>query len=310
MLFSLIVIVICFAVFERGSNYLIEGLGSISDRFGISEAVLGASIAAMGSSAPEFASSVFSVAKGHPTIGLGTIFGSAIFNVTVIIGGAGILAKCTIERRVLYRDGLFYLCTVIIAILSVWDGVLSRFEAVSWTIIFFAYFVWLVYDARRGKKVPRESFEYISFRKAIAFLIFGLLAIGLGAHYLVIHVAKISTELGISEAIPSLVLVAIGTSVPDLFVSLKASSKGMGSMAVSNALGSNIFDILAGLGIPFSFPVVNREIVTEIDSSIIILLVSVILALALIRYKWTIAKREGAILVGAYCAYIAFILIF
>ncbi len=153
---SFTIILACLLVFERASNYLVEGLGAISQNFDISEAVLGASIAAMGSSAPEFGSSAFSVAQGHPTIGLGTIIGSAIFNVTVIVGGAAIFGKYMIEKRVLYRDGLFYLFTVLVAILGVMDGELSQIEAISWTVIFLGYLGWLIHDARKGNQCRKN----------------------------------------------------------------------------------------------------------------------------------------------------------
>lgn len=308
MWFSVFIVFLCFVVFERASNYLVEGLGSLSQHFDISEAVLGASLAAMGSSAPEFGSSLFSVIENHPTIGIGTIVGSAIFNVTVIIGGAAIFGKYAVQKRVFYRDGLFYFFTVIIAILSIIDGFLSRTEAILWSLTFFGYIGWLVYDARSGEPVPKEMFECLSLRRATVCIILSLLAIGLAARYLVIHVAMISSEFGISEAIISLVVVAIGTSIPDFFTSVQAARKGMGALAVSNALGSNIFDILAAIGIPFSFRNLT-EIETTVDSSLVVLFISVCLALVLLRINWSISKKEASILIGAYGTYLLLILL-
>ncbi|KXB07580.1 hypothetical protein AKJ54_00075 [candidate division MSBL1 archaeon SCGC-AAA382K21] len=308
MWFSIAVILICLIVFERASNYLIEGLGALSNHFGISEAVLGASVAAMGSSAPEFGSSAFSVIEGHPTIGLGTIVGSAVFNVTVIIGGAALLGKCLIESRVFYRDGLFYLLTVLIAILSVQDGVLSQIESIAWAVVFFCYLAWLVYDAKRGKPVPRETFESMSLRRALIFISLGVLGIAIAARYLIIHVALVTEEWGISQAAISLVILAIGTSIPDFFTSLQAARKGMGSLAVSNALGSNIFDILAALGIPFSFAGTTK-IETMVSTSLLVLLVSVGLVLVILRSNWSVSRKEGMLLLGVYGVYLAFILL-
>lgn len=307
--FSILIVLVCFLVFERGSNYLVEGLGALSNRLSISEAVMGASIAAMGSSMPEFSSSFFSVMEGHPPVGLGTIIGSAIFNITMIIGGAGLLGKCIIEKRVFYRDGLFYLFTVIVAIIGVWDGVLNRFEAIIWTAIFIFYMVWLIFDAKKGKPVPYESLKQLSLRRSVTYVVLSLIAIAIAARYLVIHIVAISSELHISEAIISLVVVAAGTSIPDLFTSLQAARKGMGSLAVSNAIGSNIFDILACLGIPLSLRA-STTVNIALKSSIIALLVSVIVALILLRFRWSITKKEAIILLAIYALYIAFILFF
>ncbi|KXB08116.1 hypothetical protein AKJ58_00860 [candidate division MSBL1 archaeon SCGC-AAA385D11] len=306
---SLLIIAVCFLIFERASNYLVEGLGAISHKFKISEAVMGASIAAIGSSAPEFGSSAFSVIEGHPTIGLGTIIGSAIFNVTVIVGAGAFFGKYAIERRVFYRDGLFYLFTVLIAIAFVWDGSLARFEATLWALVFFGYLAWLIFDARRGKPVPRTSLANLSPRRAFIYVIIGLLAIIIAARYLVIQVADISSSLGISEATFSLVIVAIGTSIPDLFTSVQGARMGMGSLAVSNALGSNIFDILACLGIPFSFSRKPTPIEGPLSISFVALLASVVLVLAVLRNDWSVSKIEAVLLFGVYGVYLGLILI-
>ncbi len=308
MWFPLLVILICFIVFERASNYLVEGLGAISQKFGISEAVLGASIAAMGSSAPEFGSSVFSVVEGYPTIGLGTIVGSAIFNVTVIIGGVGLFGKYVIEKRVFYRDGLFYLFTVFVAFVSVYDGVLSRYEAIFWVLTFIFYMFWLFHDAKKGKLVPKESFSQMSFPKAVLYISVSILAIAIAARYLVTSTAEFSARMGISEAAISLIVIAAGTSVPDFFTSLQAARKGMGSLAVSNALGSNIFDILAAIGIPFSFRG-STEVGIVVDSSIVALFLSVIVLLALLRRGWSITKKEAVILLVIYAVFVVSIVL-
>ncbi len=270
--------------------------------------MLGATIAAMGSSAPEFASSAFSVVQNHPTIGLGTIFGSAIFNATVIIGGSALVGKYMVEKRIIYRDGLFYLLTVGVSVLAVWDGYISRIEAIGWVILFFVYVGLLIHDAKIGKTVPKEEFEETSKLKAIAYVGFGLLLIGIAAHFLISQVSELTSTLGISQSIFSLVVVAIGTSVPDLFTSLQAARRDMGSMAVSNAIGSNIFDILASIGIPFSFRA-TTEVETGISISIFALIISLAIALGLMRYRWEVSKKDGTVLIGVYAAYIALILV-
>jgi cation:H+ antiporter len=308
MWINLIVIVICFVIFERASNYLVEGLGVISRKFIISEAVLGASIAAIGSSAPEFGSSAFSVIEGHPTIGLGTIIGSAIFNITVIVGAVALFGKYKLSKRVFYRDGLFYLLTVVIAVIGVADGNISRIEAILWTLTFLGYLGWLVYDARRGKPVPKEAVRMISMRRAAAYVIGGLIFIALGAWLLVHSVISLAAEAGISEALFSLIVVAVGTSVPDLITSAQAARKGMSSLAVSNAIGSNIFDILACLGIPLSFRA-TTSVQDVAGISIIYLLVSLLLALLVIRVGWELSRRDAGLLFGAYGFYLGLILL-
>lgn len=304
---SAAIIIVSLVVLERGAEYLVEGLGSLSDRFGISEAVVGASIAAVGSSMPEFGSAVFSVVENEPTIGFGTIVGSAIFNITVIIGGSALFGKVVIDRKVIYRDGLFYLFTVLVALFGIRDGVLTRPEAVAWALLFGVYLAWLVYDARRGEPVPNESFEDISTRLSAVYVIGGLVATAVAARYLVVHVESLSVELGVSTAVFSLVAVAAGTSVPDLFTSLRSAQKGMGSLAVANAVGSNIFDILGGLGVPFAFRAAT-SVEESLNLSALALFGSVVLALVVVRWGFSLTRRKGYVLLGAYAAYLAVLL--
>lgn len=301
------IIIASLVVLERGAEYLVEGLGSLSDRFGISESVVGASIAAVGSSMPEFGSAVFSVVENEPTIGFGTIVGSAIFNITVIIGGSALFGKVVIDRKVIYRDGLFYLFTVLVALVGIRDGVLTRSEAIAWALLFGVYLAWLVYDARRGEPVPNESFEDLSTRLSAVYVIGGLVATAVAARYLVVHVESLSLELGISTAVFSLVAVAAGTSVPDLFTSLQSARKGMGSLAVANAVGSNIFDILGGLGVPFAFRAAT-SVEESLNLSALALLGSVVLALVVVRWGFSLTRRKGYVLLGAYAAYLAVLL--
>lgn len=308
MWLDLLIMISCFVIFERASNYLVDGLGVISKKFIISEAVLGASIAAIGSSAPEFGSSAFSVIEGHPTIGLGTIIGSAIFNITVILGAVALLGKYKISKRVFYRDGFFYLLTVVITVIFVADNSISRVEAIIWTLTFLGYLVWLIYDAKRGKPVPEEMVRRISVQRAAAYAIGGVIFIALGAWLLVRSVISLAAEAGISEAMISLIMVAVGTSVPDLITSAQAARKGMASLAVSNALGSNIFDILACLGVPLSFRA-QTSVQDVAGISIAYLLVSLLLALLVIRIGWRLSRRDAGLLFGAYGFYLGLILL-
>jgi len=300
---SAAIILVSLVVLERGADYLVEGLVSLSERFSISEAVIGASVAAMGSSTPEFGASAFSVIENEPTIGFGTIVGSAIFNITVIIGGAALFGKVAVDEKVVYRDGLFYFFTVVVALVGVRDGALTRLEAISWSGLFVVYLGWLVYDARRGEPVPKESFDPLSPVRATVYVVGGLVATAVAARYLVVHVETVSVELGISTALFSLVAVAAGTSVPDLFTSVQSARKGMGSLAVANAVGSNIFDILGALGIPFAFRAVT-EVEASLNLSVVALLASVVLALVVVRVGWSLTKRKGYLLLAAYAAYL------
>lgn len=284
---ALVGILVCIIALERATNYFVDNLGIISRYFHIPGATMGASVAAIGSSAPEFGTSLFSVLEAHPDIGLGTIIGSAIFNITVIIGIVVGFGVNKLDKSIFWRDGLFYLLTVGVVTLGVLDNHVTRFEAIAWSLLFMVYLAWLM----KSLDSNAEPHRNLNIRKSIVYVVFTLVAIGITAYFLVRFTVGFTSEMGISEAMFSLIVVAIGTSIPDLFTSAQAARKGWSSLAISNAIGSNTFDMLICLGIPLSF----REITpihNEIGIAIPYLLISLVLVLILLRF----ADRKASLI--------------
>jgi cation:H+ antiporter len=300
---AFLALLVCFIAFFYLTGLFVSGLGSLAKRFNVPESVAGASVAAMVSSAPEMGASVFSVVEGHTDIGLGTIVGSAIFNITLLIALSFWVRKCVLDEKVLKRDGVYYLFVVIVTVLTIMDGVLTQWEALTWFLLYIVYFIWLFWDAIKGKFVPKEEFKYVSTQKAIFYTGIGVVGIALSADIMVKSTVYITNELGLSQSLFSLIIIAIATSIPDLFVSVQASRNGMGSLAVSNAVGSNIFDILAGIGLPFSFVAVTH-IQGNIGLSALYLLISVFVFLGIIIFRRSLGKKEACVLAAVYFSYI------
>jgi cation:H+ antiporter len=298
-----VALVVCFIAFFYLTNLFVSGLGSLAKRFNVPESVAGASVAAMVSSAPEMGASVFSVIEEHPDIGLGTIVGSAIFNITLLIALSLWVRKCVLDEKVLKRDGVYYLIVVIVTVVTIRDGVLTQWEALTWFLLYIVYFIWLFWDAIKGKFVPKEEFKYVSTRKAIFYTCIGVAGIAVSADIMIKSTVYITNDLGLSQSLFSLIIIAIATSIPDLFVSVQASRKGMGSLAVSNAVGSNIFDILAGIGLPFSFVAVTH-IQGNIGLSALYLLISVFVFLGIIIFRRSLGKKEACVLAAVYVSYL------
>jgi len=145
----------CFIAFFYLTNLFVTGLGTLAKRFNVPESVIGASVAAIVSSSPEMGASVFSVVEGHPDIGIGTIVGSAIFNITLLIALSFWVRKCVLDEKVLKRDGVYYLFVVIVTIVTIWDGVLTHWEALTWFLLYVVYFIWLFRDAIRAVRAQR-----------------------------------------------------------------------------------------------------------------------------------------------------------
>jgi cation:H+ antiporter len=299
----------CFIAFFYLTGLFVSGLGSLAKRFNVPESVVGASVAAIVSSAPELGASVFSVVEGHPDIGLGTIVGSAIFNISLLIAFSLWVRKCVLDEKVLKRDGACYLFVVIVTILTIMDGVLTRWEALTWFLLYLLYFIWLLRDAINGKFVPKEEFKYVSTKKAVFYTGIGIIGIALSADIMVKSAVYVTDALGLSESLFSLIIIAIATSIPDLFVSVEAAKKGMGSLAVSNAVGSNIFDILAGIGLPFSFVAVT-PIHGNIGLSAFYLLLSVFVFLILILFRKRLGKKEACVLAAVYVSYLFIVVLY
>ena len=297
----------CFIAFFYLTNLFVTGLGTLAKRFNVPESVIGASVAAIVSSSPEMGASVFSVVEGHPDIGIGTIVGSAIFNITLLIAFSIWARKCVLDEKVLKRDGAYYLFVVIITIVTIWDGVLTHWEALTWFLLYVVYFIWLFRDAIKGRFVPKEEFKYVPIKRAIFFTGIGIVGIALSADIMVRATVYVTSSLGLSESLFSLIIIAIATSIPDLFVSVGAAKKGMGSLAVSNALGSNIFDILAGIGLPFSFVAVT-SIHGNIELSAFYLLISVLVFLGVIIFRKSLGKKEACVLAAVYISYLFVVL--
>lgn len=305
---AVLVLIGCFVAFFYLTRLFVSGLGSLAKRFNVPESVVGASVAAMVSSAPEMGTSIFSVVEGHPDIGIGTIIGSAIFNISLLIALSFWVRKCVLDEKVLKRDGAYYLFVVIVTIVTIMDGVLTQWEALTWFLLYVVYFIWLFRDAITGKFVPKEEFEYVPTKKAVFYTGIGIGGIALTADIMVRSTVHITNSLGISEALFSLIIIAIATSIPDLFVSVEAARNGMGSLAVSNAVGSNIFDILAGIGLPFSF-VAATSVYGNIGLSAIYLLVSVFVFLGVITFRKSLGKKEACVLAAVYLSYLFIVIL-
>ncbi|MFB6162983.1 MAG: calcium/sodium antiporter [Halococcoides sp.] len=299
-----VAVVLSFVLFEYVTDYFVDGIGNIGRVFDVPDAVLGASVAAVGSSLPELFTSLSSMLIDHPAIGLGTIVGSAVFNITVIIAAAGWVRECEIDPHVLFRDMVVYAAVVLVMGIAIYDGTVSRLEAVVWLASYGLYFWWLVRDARRGEYVPQEDVPTLSHARAAGYLVVGLVGISVLSHILVESSLVITDFFGLRESVFALIVIAAGTSVPDTFTSVTAARKGMGSMAVTNAVGSNIFDILVGLGLPLSILARSTAVEGNVITSVGVLFGSVVLAGALLKWGNSITRRDGVVLTVFYIVFV------
>lgn len=338
-LISIISLVFVFYFLYRiCDQYFIDSLERISQKHNLSSDVAGATLMSIGSSAPELFIVIFSLlhSGSHLAIGTGAIVGSAIFNILVITGAAAIAHKIKLRWQPLLRDMLFYSVSIILLIQTIQDGQVDLPEA---SMLIFIYFIYLAAIVKWKKILPYrnikidftpdtkpktiKSIEKITYsidtfidnifpnrKHYIANFIISIGAIAILSYILVENAIYLSNSLNIPESIVALTILAIGTSVPDLISSISVAKQGNGSMSISNAIGSNTFNILIGLGIPWfivtGFFNQSIEIAPQnLYGSLFLLFASVLFTFIILWLQdWKVTYKAGYVLIGTYILYI------
>jgi cation:H+ antiporter len=314
---GLIVGLVCLTL---GAEWLVRGASSIATRFGIAPIVIGLTVVAFGTSAPEFAVSIGGALTGNSDVAMGNVVGSNTFNILLVLGLSAAIGSLTIEQRIIKRDIPILLAISVVIYGLILNELVGRIEGGVLFIGLLAYTWWLLQDARKAEtaKVTAEYDEAIEalddglVAKPLYFQI-GLVVVGLallilGSRFLVGSATTIAEAFGVSDLVIGLTVVAAGTSLPELATSVMAAYRGQRDIAVGNVVGSNIFNLLGVLGAsavltPSGIPV---------DRDLIILDYPVMLAatLVLIPICWngfSIKRWEGALLAAFYVAYVAYL---
>lgn len=328
---------LCFVLLARVvDNFFVASLDKISHDWKLSSDAAGATLMAVGSSAPELFVALFAVFRpgDHGAIGIGSIVGSALFNLLAIGGVVALVRKSTLTWQPMLRDILFYFIAVALLVWGILDGDFSLWNAVSFLALYVIYVYavvnwrkWFSYSdngaAEHAANAEEEEAEKPNLLDRIIglffpnekhyywiFLISIILIAGM-SWVLVESAIHVSHFLNIPESIIALTVLAAGTSIPDLISSLIVAKQGRGDMAISNAIGSNIFDILVGLGFPFLLVMLLKGGTIaaggqNLEASSVILFASLVAFTVLLLVKrWKINWFTGIVLLGLYVAYVA-----
>ena len=248
---SFLIFVISMGVLIWGADLLIAQSEKIALKFNIPEFIIGATLIALGTSLPEMAASLAASLGDKPDIAISNVIGSNIINITLVLAMVFIITvNLNPSRDFFAKDSTWALVPVLVFILMILDGVISRFDAALLLLLMGAYLIFLVQDA---KNIPKEDFENIevgtfSWIKTIPLLAIGLLLLMIGAHFTVDSASDIAQSFGISEWVIGIVMVSFGTSLPELAVSVSAAIKGRVDMAIGNIIGSNMANTTVVLG--------------------------------------------------------------
>lgn len=317
MLINILILLGSLFLILLGANKLTDGSAAVAAKLGVSDLIIGLTVVAFGTSAPELVISLVSAIDGAAPMAIGNVVGSNIFNICAIVGITALISPIKVGRGVLLNEiPMVILSSVLLLVMAnapFLDGaagsVVTRVDGII-LLIFFVIFMSHTFKAAKsaGNENDVEKNGQISTARSVIYIICGLAGLIIGGEGFVESASSIAKSLGVSDAVIGLTIVAAGTSLPELATSIAAAIKGKEGLAVGNVIGSNIFNIFMVLGItstvkPLSFGTINNfDLLTLVVSSILFWL-----------FGWfykrrTITRAEGAVLFGVYVAYIIILL--
>ena len=302
---QLILLIVGFILLIKGSDFFVDGSSNIASILKIPTLIVGLTIVAFGTSAPEAAVSITSSLSGNNALAVSNVIGSNLFNMMLIIGLCALLRELKIGRDVLNKDLPFLV--VITAILSgfiIIGWSISRVEGIILFLLIIGYVSYLVYSAKKTKEAQIVEKPKMGLLRSIIYIIGGMAGIIIGADFVVDSASYIAMAFGMSETLVGLTIVAIGTSLPELVTSLTALKKDENQLIIGNVIGSNIFNILFVLGASSTIsPIaINPNMIIDIALMLGVTILFFIFGKTQDKYD----KKEGFILVALFIAYMAF----
>lgn len=311
LLLQVVFLVVGFVMLIKGADWFVDGAASLAGKFGIPQLVIGLTIVAMGTSAPEAAVSISAALQDNAGITIGNVVGSNIMNVLVILGMASVIIPIAVKKStVKYEIPFTILVTVVLAVLGLWDNQISRLEGGILWVLFILYLGYLFLMTKKGEaEVEENESKLDKVWKMIVFILIGGGLIVYGSDVTVDAATNIAKYFKMSDQLIGLTIVALGTSLPELITSVTAAKKGNADIAIGNIVGSNVFNILFVVGTTALItPVVYAQSFL-VDS--IVAVVTMLLLLLLVLNKDRKLKRwGGVILLVGYAAYFAYLMIF
>lgn len=310
--FEIFMLAVGFLLLIKGADWFVDGASSIAERFGIPQLVIGLTIVAMGTSAPEAAVSITSAFKGTADIAVGNVLGSNILNVLIILGITAVITKVPVQKStVKYEIPFVIFSTVVLGIMGYFGNNVSRADGVILWLLFIVYFIYLVKMAKKDQAdviadgdtltLSEDTDKAHSLAKSIVGTVVGVAVIILGSDVAVDSATVIAQMAGMSERFIGLTVVALGTSLPELVTSVTAALKGKADIAIGNVIGSNIFNILFILGT--ASLIIPLDFAASFITDAIVAAAAVVLLLVCVARKQMLARGAGVVMLIAYGAY-------
>lgn len=302
-----ILLLVGFVLLVKGADYFVEGSSSVAKILKVPSVIIGLTIVALGTSAPEAAVSITAGISGKNQLALSNIIGSNIFNLLFVIGVCGLIKSFKSERDIVKRDLPVNLAASVIFLVFIVNRKISRLEGIISLVLMVIYIVILIRKAIKDKVEETEEIKVLSPVKSAVFILGGIAAIIFGGNLVVNNASKIAAKFGMSDTLIGLTIVAIGTSLPELVTSIVASRKGESELALGNAVGSSIFNLLFILGISASLTPIAVSTENLIDMFVLIFASLVVWIVS--KSKGIVSKIEGGICVLMYLGYMVYAII-
>lgn len=310
ILLQLFLLVVGFVMLMKGADWFVDGASKIADRFGIPQLVIGLTIVAMGTSAPEAAVSISAAARGSADITIGNVLGSNILNILVILGISAVIRSLAVQKSTIrYEMPFVILVSVLLAFLGLKDGHVSRGEGVILWGFMILYLLYLLWMAKKGQAPAVEALEdgkKDSLPKMCGMVIVGVALVVWGSDVTVDAATELATIFGMSPRFIGLTIVALGTSLPELVTSVNAALKGKADIAVGNIVGSNIFNILFVVGTTALLTPVTYSASFMADS--LVAVASAALLLFCVLFKGKLTRGGGIVMLMGYAAYFVYLI--
>lgn len=326
MINTLLILVGGIMLLVKGADYLVEGASSLAKRFGVPSLVIGLTVVAFGTSAPEFVVNMIAAVRGNAAIALGNINGSNIVNILLAIGLAALITRIPVRSRTVLKEIPFMLLAGISLLIVVSDVFLigaehasiDRIEGLMLLGFFGVFLYYLFLSARDNMALAKVESHERSVGVSTLFTVMGLAGLIIGAKLTVDSGVSIASALGVSEGLIGLTFVAIGTSLPEIVASISAARKGEMDLAVGGIIGSNIFNIFLVIGATAAISPVELQVgASEVEDAGIALIAMLLLFGAILLNRWrsgpsdtqSISRLEGVVFVTIYVVYLIFTLI-
>ena len=310
MILAIIGVIIGFVLLVKGADFFVEGSGSVAKKFNIPVFIIGMTIVAMGTSAPECAVSISASLRGINGMAISNVIGSNIFNLLVVCGVCALFQPLVIKKETLKKEFPFsVLVAVIIGVMGLAGMMVGHMDGIILVVIFALFLYWMVRSAKKsmqaGEDVEAEEIKDLPIWKCLVFIGGGLVAIVIGGQMVVNCSETIARGFGLSETLIGLTISSIGTSLPELVTSVVAAKKNQAGMALGNVIGSNIFNILLVGGLASAISPIAMNMNNLID--IVILVIVSLYIMALVWKKQLLTRAGGVSMLAVYAAYMVYI---